>query len=58
MAVRYVCDWCDEERPVERVSRVVVSNVYNEPTTLHICWACGCEHMPEKMRPLISWTSS
>ena len=58
MAVKYMCDWCDEERPVDRISRVTVSNVYNEPRTLHICHGCGVIYMPEKLRPLISWTST
>ena len=55
--IRYVCDWCDREFPLNEISTVIVKNVYNQDATLHICRDCGRSHMPEKIQPALSWTA-
>jgi uncharacterized protein YlaI len=55
--IKYACDWCQREFPLNEISAVRVKNVYNKPVRLHICWDCGKVHMPERARSSLSWTS-
>lgn len=57
MSVEYVCNWCGARLSRDKVSHVVLYNVFNTPLKLHICHTCGLEHMPEAARSMISWTS-
>lgn len=56
--IKYSCDWCKREFSLNEISKVIVSNVYNKPVKLHICWDCGKIHMPERTHPSLSWTAS
>jgi hypothetical protein len=55
--IKYVCDWCQREFPLNGISTVRVKNVYNKAVVLHICRPCGRSHMPEWTQPLLSWTA-
>jgi hypothetical protein len=55
--IRYVCDWCKREFPLNEISQVRVKNVYNRALHLHICRDCGRSHMPESAQPSLSWTA-
>lgn len=57
MSVEYVCDWCRARLPRDKISHVVLYNVYNDPLKLHICHGCAQEHMPAAAQPMISWTA-
>lgn len=55
--IKYVCDWCAREFPLNEISRVKLANVYNRPLRLHICRDCARSHMPERAQPMLSWTA-
>jgi len=55
--IRYVCDWCEREFPLNGISAVKVSNVYNKPARLHICRDCARSHMPPSLQSMLSWTA-
>ena len=55
--IRYACDWCQREFPLNEISKVKISNVYNEPARCHICRECARSHMPEHLQPMLSWTA-
>lgn len=55
--IKYVCDWCQQEYPLNEITTVKLSNVYNEPAILHICRTDARIHMPERVQPMLSWTA-
>ena len=55
--IRYLCDWCEREFPLNGISSVRVGNVYSKPARVHICRACARVHMPARLQPLLSWTA-
>jgi hypothetical protein len=56
--IKYVCDWCQREFPLNGISTVKVSNVYNTRLRLHICRDCGRSHMPQSAQASLSWTAN
>lgn len=55
--IRYVCDWCELEYPLNGITTVTLKNVYNDAAELHICRECARSNMPEKVQPNLSWTA-
>lgn len=51
----YRCDWCGQDFPLQEISTVKISNVYNSPTICHICQPCADRHMPERQHSMVSW---
>lgn len=55
--IKYECDWCEREFPLNCISTVKVKNVYNKVLKLHICRECGRVHMPPSAQPSLGWTT-
>jgi hypothetical protein len=55
--IRYSCDWCQQDFPLDEITKVQLENDYNRPVVLHICRDCGRSRMPERVQPMLSWTS-
>lgn len=56
--IKYYCDWCENEFPEDRITKAVVSNVYNKPVVLHTCLGCGQVHMPARVQAMLKWTAA